>query len=38
MKSRLCREKGIKLLHVREDLWKTKKENMKQTIIKFLYG
>ena len=38
-KSNLCREKGIKLLHIREDLWKKDKEKMKQVIIKFLkYG
>ena len=36
MKSNLCREKGIKLLHIREDLWKRDKEKMKQVIIKFL--
>lgn len=38
MKSKLCREKGIVLLHVREDLWKRKKENMKETIQQFIYG
>jgi hypothetical protein len=39
MKSNLCREKGIKLLHVREDLWNKDKEKMKQIINKFLtYG
>ena len=38
LKSNLCREKGIKLLHVREDLWKTKKEKMKNAILKFLNG
>lgn len=35
-KSNLCREKGIRLLHIREDLWKKDKEKMKQIIIKFL--
>ena len=34
-KSNLCREKGIKLLHVREDLWKRDPEKMKQVIQKF---
>ena len=38
MKSNLCREKGIKLLHVREDLWIKDKEKMKKTIEKFIYG
>lgn len=36
MKSNLCREKGIKLLHIREDLWKRDKEKMKEIIIKYL--
>lgn len=36
MKSNLCREKGIVLLHVREDLWIRDKEKMKNIIIKFL--
>lgn len=35
-KSNLCREKGIKLLHIREDLWNRDKEKMKQIILKFL--
>lgn len=35
-KSNLCRERGIKLLHVREDLWLKDKEKMKKVIIKFL--
>ena len=35
-KSNLCREKGIKLLHIREDLWNRDKEKMKQIIQKFL--
>ena len=35
-KSNLCREKGIKLLHIREDLWLKNQEKMKQVIIKFL--
>lgn len=35
-KSNLCKELGIRLLHVREDLWKSKKEHMKQVIQKFL--
>ena len=35
-KSNLCREKGIQLLHIREDLWLNKKEQMKEVIIKFL--
>lgn len=36
MKSKLCRKKGIKLLHVREDLWKRDQHGMKQIIEKFL--
>ena len=36
MKSNLCREKGIKLLHIREDLWLKNKEKMKQVVVKFL--
>lgn len=36
LKSNLCRQKGIKLLHLREDLWLNKKEHMKEVIIKFL--
>lgn len=36
LKSNLCRQKGIKLLHLREDLWLNKKEYMKEVIIKFL--
>lgn len=35
-KSNLCRKKGIKLLHIREDLWNRDKEKMKQIILKFL--
>ena len=35
-KSNLCREKGIRLLHVREDLWLKDKEKIKQVILKFL--
>ena len=35
-KSKLCKEKGYKLLHLREDLWKFKKEHMKQVIIKLI--
>lgn len=38
MKSNLCREKGIKLLHVREDLWIRDKEKMKNIIKNFIYG
>ena len=36
MKSNLCKEKGIKLLHIREDLWIKDKEQMKEVISKFL--
>ena len=36
MKSNLCREKGIKLLHIREDLWKKDKNKMKEIIFNFL--
>ena len=35
-KSNLCREKGIHLLHIREDLWLKDKEKMKQIILRFL--
>ena len=35
-KSKLCKEKGIRLLHLREDLWIKDKEKMKEVIIKFL--
>jgi len=35
-KSNLCRQKGIKLLHVREDLWLRDKDFMKSVIKKFL--
>lgn len=35
-KSNLCREKGIQLLHIREDLWNQDKNKMKEVIIKFL--
>ena len=35
-KSNLCREKGIKLLHIREDLWKKDTEKMKKVIKRFL--
>ena len=37
IKSNMCRQKGIKLLHLREDLWKKDKEKMKKVIEKFLY-
>lgn len=36
LKSNLCREKGIKLLHIREDLWIKDKEKMKNIIKEFL--
>lgn len=35
-KSNLCKSKGIKLLHLREDLWSRDKERMKKVILKFL--
>lgn len=35
-KSNLCREKGIKLLHIREDLWKRDPQKMKEVIKKFI--
>ena len=35
-KSNICREKGIKLLHIREDLWLKNPEKIKQVILKFL--
>lgn len=37
-KSKLCKEKGIKLLHIREELWIKNKQKMKEVIIKFLEG
>ena len=37
LKSNLCRKKGIKLLHIREDLWIKDKEKTKKSIEKFLY-
>lgn len=36
MKSKLCRDKNIKLLHIREDLWYRNSEKMKKIILKFL--
>ena len=36
MKSKLCKKLGIKLLHIREDLWLRDKNQMKQIILKFL--
>ena len=36
LKSNLCREKRIKLLHVQEDLWIKDKEKMKNIIKNFL--
>ena len=36
MKSKLCRDKNIKLLHIREDLWYHDSEKMKKIILKFL--
>ena len=35
-KSNLCKEKGIRLLHIREDLWIKNPEKMKEIILKFL--
>jgi hypothetical protein len=35
-KSNLCRQKNIKLLHIREDLWVKNKEKMKSITTKFL--
>ena len=35
-KSNLCKELGIKLLHIREDLWLRDKNKMKEIILKFL--
>jgi hypothetical protein len=35
-KSNLCKEKNIKLLHIREELWLKDKEKMKKVITKFL--
>ena len=36
IKSNLCREQGIRLLHVREDLWKEKRKTIENALIKFL--
>lgn len=36
MKSNLCRKQGIRLLHIREDLWIRDKERMKKVINKFI--
>ena len=36
MKSNLCRDKNIKLLHIREDLWKKDKEKMKNVIKQYI--
>lgn len=36
MKSNMCREKGIQLLHIREDLWLRDKDKVKNFILKFL--
>ena len=35
-KSNLCREKGIQLLHIREDLWKKDPEKMIEVIQRFI--
>ena len=35
-KSNLCKEVGIKLLHVREDLWIKDSEKMKEIILIFI--
>ena len=35
-KSNLCKAKGIRLLHVREELWLRDKERMKEVILRFL--
>ena len=35
-KSKLCKKKGYKLFHLREDLWKKNKEKMKKVIKKLL--
>lgn len=35
-KSNLCRQKGIRLLHIREDLWIKDQSKMKEVIMKFL--
>lgn len=35
-KSKLCKELGIKLLHIREDLWLRDKNKMKEIILRFL--
>jgi hypothetical protein len=36
MKSKICKEKGYILLHLREDLWISKKSQMKKVIIKLI--
>lgn len=37
MKTKMCLELGIKLLHVKESDWKNKKSEIKKEIKKFLY-
>ena len=37
LKSKLCKEKGYTLLHLREDLWKKDPEKMKQVIKTLIY-
>lgn len=36
LKSNLCKEQGIKLLHIREDLWLNNKIRMKKVVEIFL--
>lgn len=36
MKSNLCKDMNIKLLHIREDLWRKNQHKMEQIILKFL--
>ena len=38
MKSKAFKDKGVRILFLREDLWKTKRKKMENIIIKFLNG
>lgn len=36
MKSKMCKNKGVRLLHVREELWIKDEEKVKEWVVKFL--
>ena len=38
MKDKYFKEKGVRILFLREDLWKTKRKKMENVIINFLNG